>query len=173
MEENIVQKAKNGDREAFAKIFNNEFRQEMYVIAKLKLNNSEDAKDAIQETILEAFKSISQVRDEDKVTHWIMKVLVNKCNNIFRYNRRFEVLTGGNSEDIEANDEFIHINRQVDLFNMLEVLDTQSRQIIFLHYRGYSSKEISIIMKTNESTIRSKIKRAKARIKGKYGRGDI
>ena len=55
---------------------------------------------------------------------------------------------------------------------MLGSLEIDDRHMVFLYYRGYTSKEISSIMKVNENTVRTRIKRAFERIKRKYNRGD-
>lgn len=167
--EDIVEKAKAGDKAAFISIFDPEFRKEMYALAEFKLSNAEDAKDAIQDTILEAYKSIKSVKDNSKVKHWIMKVLVSKCNNIFRRNKKYEELTNEKTEDLYANDCIEDVNTRVDLGAMMYFLDSKSRDIMFLVYIGYTSKKISEILDMRESTVRCKIKRAKEKLRRKYG----
>ncbi|MBO5476620.1 MAG: RNA polymerase sigma factor [Clostridia bacterium] len=172
MDKEIVERAKQGDMNAFALIFNEDYIKELYVVAKLKLNNDDDAKDAIQETVLETFRNLNKIKFVNKLKPWILKVLMNKCNNIFRHNHRFETIEGKDSTDLEIEDEFTNINNKVDLFDMLGSLEIDDRHMVFLYYRGYTSKEISSIMKVNENTVRTRIKRAFERIKRKYNRGD-
>lgn len=54
----LIKKAQNGDKEAFISIIN-EHLQMMYKVAKTRLTSEEDIGDAIQETILSAYKSIN------------------------------------------------------------------------------------------------------------------
>ena len=80
----FIKKARKGDKEVFALIFDDEYRKEMYIYAKSKLKNNEDAKDAVQSTILEAYESIQNLRDDEKFKAWIRKILINKCRDIYR-----------------------------------------------------------------------------------------
>ena len=53
--EELIQKAKNGDKEAFTTIMLS-LEKDLYKIAKTRLKNDDDIYDAIQETIIEDLK---------------------------------------------------------------------------------------------------------------------
>ncbi len=171
MDEDIIQKAKNGDREAFELIFNEDLRKELYVLAMLKLNHEEDAKDAVQETVFEAFKSIKKLRENNKIKIWITKILMNKCNDILRYNKRVKVFSTKEINNYMNKDEVIYIDDDVTLFEMLGILEPLEKDIIFLYLKGYTSKEISSIINMNDNTVRTKIMRAKNNIRDYFSRG--
>ena len=171
MDEDIIQKAKNGDREAFELIFNEDLRKELYVLAMLKLNHEEDAKDAVQETVFEAFKSIKNLRENNKIKIWITKILMNKCNDILRYNKRVKVFSTKEINNYMNKDEVIYIDDDVTLFEMLGILEPLEKDIIFLYLKGYTSKEISSIINMNDNTVRTKIMRAKNNIRDYFSRG--
>ena len=171
MDEDIIQKAKNGDREAFELIFNEDLRKELYVLAMLKLNHEEDAKDAVQETVFEAFKSIKNLRENNKIKIWITKILMNKCNDILRYNKRVKVFSTKEINNYMNKDEVIYIDDDVTLFEMLGILEPLEKDIIFLYLKGYTSKEISSIINMNDNTVRTKIMRAKNNIRDYYTSG--
>ena len=73
--EELIKKAQKGDTEAFTQIVL-ELENELYKIAKTRLTNESDIQDAIQETMIETFKSIKKLRDQKKV-----KKMVNKNIN--------------------------------------------------------------------------------------------
>lgn len=174
MDEEIFNRAKLGNREAFAQIFTKDLQKEMYVIAKVRLNNDDDCKDAIQETILELYKSIRNIKDFRKLRPWILKVLINKCNNIFRYNHKFETYESGDPRHLEADDQIENINNSVDLYTLLDCLDSVEKQLIILYYiKQYTAGDISDMLDLNEDSIRTKIKRAIAKIRKRKGRGDM
>ena len=52
----LVRKAKKGDEEAFIKLIDN-YMLQMYKVAKSRMSNEEAIGDAIQETIMSAFKN--------------------------------------------------------------------------------------------------------------------
>lgn len=58
MEELIV-RAQDGDEEAFTELILN-ISDDLYKIAKTRIKNEEDISDAIQETMIETYKSIKK-----------------------------------------------------------------------------------------------------------------
>lgn len=69
--EELVQKAKENNNEAFTQLILN-IEMDMYKIAKLRLHNENDIEDAIQETILEAFKSLKKLKKNEYFKTWII-----------------------------------------------------------------------------------------------------
>lgn len=63
--EELIQKAKKEDKEAFTKLIL-EISNDLYKIAKTRITNTQDIEDAIQETMIEAFKSIKKLKDITK-----------------------------------------------------------------------------------------------------------
>ena len=81
--EELIKKAKDGDKEAFTTLMLS-LEKELYKIAKARLKNDDDIYDAIQETIIEAFKSIKKLKKIEAFKTWIIRILINKTNDIFR-----------------------------------------------------------------------------------------
>ena len=65
--EELVVKAKKGDKEAFTQIVLI-LKEDLYKIAKTRITNEADIEDAIQETMIEAYKSIKKIKDVISVT---------------------------------------------------------------------------------------------------------
>ena len=74
-----IQKAKNGD--AFIALMKS-YMQSMYKIARSILKSDEDVADAIQETILSCWEKIDQLKECRYFKTWMIRILINKCNNI-------------------------------------------------------------------------------------------
>ena len=172
MNKELIKKARKGDKKAFSLIFNDDYRKELYVLARSKLGNEEDAKDAVQDTILEAYIKIENLRNEEKFKCWIKKILINKCNDIYRnlnkHNLSFEDTVEAKFSD--GDDEFIDIENNIDIYSLLKFLNDKERQIILLHIRGYNNKEISKILKINQNTVRCNLMRIRRKIKSKNER---
>ena len=64
--ENLIIEAKKGNEEAFTQLFLI-LKEELYRIAKVKLNNDYDINDAIQETMINAYKNIKKSRKAKNV----------------------------------------------------------------------------------------------------------
>lgn len=82
----LVKKAKKGDGEAFVNIVK-QYEGVLYKVARRFLNNNEDVADAMQDTVMSAYKSINTLHDERYFNTWICKILINKCNGILNKNK--------------------------------------------------------------------------------------
>ena len=81
--EELIEKAKKGDRDAFTKLIM-DVENDLYKIAKTRITNEADIEDAIQETMIESYKSIKKLREPKKFKRWLITILINKCNRIYR-----------------------------------------------------------------------------------------
>ena len=169
--EELIQKAKNGDKEAFTTIMLS-LEKDLYKIAKTRLKNDDDIYDAIQETIIEAFKSIKKLKNTEAFKTWIIRILINKTNDIFRRKKhKKEILL----EDIK-NTEILNSYEEKDIDNLLDFnfmrkqLKYEDSVIITLYYmEGFSVREISDALDMKESTVKSRLYRGRKQIAEMYG----
>lgn len=174
MNNELINRAKDGDKKAFELIFSEDYRRELYIIAKSKLKNPEDVKDVVQETILLSYRNICDLKDVRKFEQWVNKILINNCNNIYRDRNRSNVSFDEFMEDIcvDITDDFILIDEDLDLFNFIDFLEDEEKYIMFLHMNEYNSREIGKILRMNSCTVRTKIRRIREKLKLKYRKRD-
>ena len=84
--ENLIKKAKKGDEEAFFKLIEIN-KNSLYKAGKSILNNDEDVADAIQETVISAYRNIKSLKDNSYFKTWLTKILINKCKDIISKNK--------------------------------------------------------------------------------------
>ncbi len=165
---NLVNKAKRNDYEAFCKLIEI-IKNDLYLIAKTRLKNEEDIADVIQETIITCYNNIRFLRKETSFKSWTIKVLINKCNKIYKNPNNINISIESNSINeyigtTENNDEKLNFE------DLIKDLSADEKLILTLYYYSrYTTKEISKITKIKENTIKSKISRAKEKIYKKYG----
>lgn len=160
----LILKAKNGDRNAFTTLILN-IEDELYKIARTRLNNEDDILDVIQDTIISAYKSIKKLRKPELFKKWIIKILINKCNDQYRKKQFIEL-----NENIVGEIEID--SSKIDFDCLMKILNYDERIAMTLFYlEGYTTKEIGKLLKTNENTIKTRIKRAKEKIKNRYKGG--
>ena len=163
-----VRRAQAGDAGAFAELYAL-VDKDLYRIALLNLNNQHDASDVVSDTVLEAYTSISKLRDEKAFKAWIIKILTVKIKN-----KRKEYKEINNfREDVDdlSDAEEAAVSKEID-FGSIEVMDgfkqlsEEERMVLSLSVvSGYKSEEIARMFGTNANTVRSKVARAKARLK--------
>ena len=66
MRADLVERARNGDREAFAQVAAAEVDR-LLAIARLILRDSDLAEDAVQETLITCWRQIPNLRDVDRL----------------------------------------------------------------------------------------------------------
>lgn len=85
--EELVEKSKKGDEQAFTELIIS-LESDLYKIARMRLECNDDINEAVQETIIEAFKSIKKVKKSEYFKTWLIRVLINKCNKIYKKEKR-------------------------------------------------------------------------------------
>ena len=173
----LVEKAKKGDKEAFSELMLL-IDNDLYKIAKTRIYNEEDIKDILQETMFKAFKSIKKLKDVKKFKYWIIKILINNCNTRYKEFNNSEKLyekinynyknksTSSNEKNIEI------VENTINFYQLINFLDKDEKTIILLYYNEqYTTKQIAKILKMKENTVKSKIARAKEKIKINYKEG--
>lgn len=144
-------------------------KNELYKIAKTRITNESDIDDVIQETMLETFRSIKKLRDPKKLKMWIIKILINKCNKVYRKKYKKEI-----SIDEYNLDNYIVINSQknieddINFYQLIQNLKYEERIVVLLFYmEEYSVEEISKMIKMNQNTVKTNLYRARQKIKKK------
>lgn len=166
----IVEKAMNGDKDSFSELINY-LKMDLYKIAKVRLKNEDDILDAIQETIISSYKSIKKLNNPDNFKKWIIKILINKCNNIYleKNNKNISLEEFTNIYEYEDENDFSNIEME----DILKYLNDEEKMIITLYYlEDYKSKEIAWLLDMNENTVKTKISRAKNKLKTKLEGGN-
>jgi len=77
-DEQLVERAVAGDADAFGEIVRR-WERRIYALAYGILGREEDARDAAQETFINAFRNLSNFRGEAKVSSWLHRIAVNQC----------------------------------------------------------------------------------------------
>ena len=166
MEETIL-KAQNGDKEALNKVIK-EIEPPLYKLALLKLKNIDDAQDVVQNTLIQIYKNLKQLRKPIYFKTWTTRILINECNKHYRIkSKRIEKLDNI-SDELEFELKIDEVNQKIDAIKVLESLDIKEKDIMILHINGYKNSEIAEILKMKENTVKTKIRRCKDKIKKNY-----
>lgn len=164
--EELILKAQKGDKQAFTDIILC-IKNDLYKIAKTRISNDDDIDDLIQETMIETYKHIKKLREPEKLKMWVIKILINKCNKLYRKKCRKDISI--NEYDLE---KYIILNSQKDIeddlnfYYLIKDLKYEERIVIVLHYmEQYSVKDISKILSMKENTIKTHLYRARENIR--------
>ncbi len=156
-------KNKARDKEAFTEIVL-KYKNLLYKIAVTKLENEEDRCEAIQETMISAFKTIHQLREVDKLKQWLVRIFINQCNSIYKKKKR-NIVSIENIENIETED-MENSHTKIDIYTSMKMLKQEERDVLILYYyAGYTMKEIAYTLKRKENTVKTILRRSLMKLK--------
>lgn len=165
--EELLDKAIQNDIDALEKILQS-INSDLYRVAKAKLDNEEDIKDAISETTIDVYKNLHKLKEKKYFKTWVIKILIHKCNDIYRSKyRQLKILTkflkSKNFEKVKNHTD--KVDEKLDFESFLKVLSEDEKIVIVLHYNNqYTVGEIADILNINVNTIKSRLNRGKQKI---------
>lgn len=120
-----------------------------------------EAEDVTQTVLLRLYLHKDAFESEDHLKHWLLRVTVNESRKILRsaWRRRTVPLEGwdGPTEDRREEQEVL---------DAVMSLETKYRLPVYLYYyEGCSVKEIAQILRSNPSTIQTRMQRAREKLK--------
>ena len=138
----LVEKAKKGDRSAFVELIDH-IKIKAYKTAYMQLGNKEDAKDAVQDTILKVYERISTLRQNEFFQTWFIRILLNECHDIQRSRSKIISLIQKQerNQDITTPDP----SRSVEMKELIGGLGEIHRLVIDLRYNhSFEDKSLCV-----------------------------
>jgi RNA polymerase sigma-70 factor (ECF subfamily) len=161
MQHDVVERARGGDHDAFATLAAAAiFRLD--AAARLILRDPDQAKDAVQETLVRAWRDLPTLRDPSRFDAWLHRLLVRACIDEARRLRRhrFDVdLTPIDPPDRDdANAVTVDRDQLERGFSRLE---PEARALIVLHhYLDLPLPEVAFALGIPLGTAKSRLHRA-------------
>jgi len=150
-------------REAYTKIYLR-YRERVYAYALRVLSNSEDAEDLFQEVFYRVYTRAATFEEEKSLGGWIFTIAHNLCLNKIRDRKPQEGLDNP-ALYIEPGEDFGENWKEV-IARAMASLPVEYREVIVLHeYEGMSYLEMTEILQTTIPAIKSRIYRAKGRLR--------
>lgn len=129
-------------------------------LAYAYLHNMSDAEDVLQDTLLQFLKTAPVLENPDHEKAWLLRVAGNLSKNRIAYNR----VRG--ADELE---ESLAAEQREDLsyvWDAVKSLPVKYREVIHLfYYEGYSTGQIAQLLRMNESTVRSRLRRGREQLK--------
>lgn len=159
----LVNQAIQGDRDAFIRLIR-QIENSLYNTAKSMLRKEEDVADAIQETILKAYKSLHTIREPQYFKTWIFRILINECNTILSCRS-----LSTSYAEVPAVQAHSSPYDEVDMREAVDRLDEQKRVVIVLHYfEDLSLRQVAEALDISESAVKMRLSRARQELYHKF-----
>jgi len=146
------------------------YRPALMSLALRMLRNADDAHDAVQDTLLKAYRALKDFDPERPIKPWLCRICANCCVDTVRNRQRGGdsleqheyMLDSGESVDVRASNDI----EEQHVRAAIHRLPDKYRQIIFMrHFRHMDVNEIAMELNRPEGTIKSWLFRARALLK--------
>lgn len=143
---NLIQLVQQGNTDAFEQLMRR-YQGQIFRISHSIVKNPQDAEDIVQDTFLQAYLKLDQLRHPDNFFSWLQKIAVNVSKN---HNSRsvpegiaFEELTEEH-QMISTPEEIILRNELINaIIESIETLPMKDRKIIKARMNGLDHRSIS------------------------------
>ncbi|WP_433749526.1 sigma-70 family RNA polymerase sigma factor [Paenibacillus amylolyticus] len=160
----LVNQAIQGDREAFIRLIR-DIENALYNTAKSMLRKEEDVADAIQETILNAYKSVHTLREPRYFKTWLFRILINECNTMLSRRSLSIAYAEVPSEKREHSSPY----DEVDMREAVDRLEESKRIVVVLHYfEDLSLRQVADALNISESAVKMRLTRARQELYQKF-----
>ncbi|WP_332650025.1 RNA polymerase sigma factor [Lysinibacillus sp. 54212] len=125
----------------------------------------EVAEDIVQESFMAFYEKAAQYKGEASVKNYLRKIVINRCHDYLRKKKRWQLfLPFKNAKSAEQ--EVVLSNEKSALLQAVMRLKEKYRETIILYYfEELSTVQIAELLGLNESTVRSRLKRARDELK--------
>ena len=138
----------------------------------LYLHDREMAEDAVQETFLKVYRSLTNFRGEANEKTWLTRIAINTCKDMLRSGWFRHMDRRVTAETLPAREEADPYHREVAAAVMN--LPRKLREVILLYYySGLNTLEIAETLKISQPAVTGRLKRARERLKTDLGGGGI
>ena len=150
------------DRERFVAQVT-ELQETLYRTARSILCNEQDAQDAVQEAVTQAFARLHTLRDPAKFKPWLLRILVNTCYDACR-RRRSTVYLEAVEETLAAPQS--DCEERMSLWSAVMRLPEEQKAVVTLfYYEDLPIRAISEVLGVTQGTVKTRLSRARGRLR--------
>jgi RNA polymerase sigma-70 factor (ECF subfamily) len=165
MRPDLVERARSGDREAFAQLASGEV-DHLLVIARLILRDSGLAEDAVQETLLRCWRQLPKLREIERFEGWLYRILVNAAADEAKRHRRFASTIVVIQAEPSSADATQIISDREQLERGFRRLSVDHRAVVVLHhYADLPLTEVAMALGIPTGTAKSRYHYAMAALR--------
>ena len=158
MDRDLVERARGGDREAFA-VLVHQVSGSLYAVAFRILRDAGLAEDALQNALVLGWRQLPRLRDPDRFEAWIHRVLVHACyDEAARGRSRTSVLRILPVDGLSTPDGTGAVDDRDELERAFRRVSVEQRAVFVLHhYLGLPLVEVAELLGIPAGTARSRL----------------
>lgn len=158
-DEELIQRIRSGETEAYTLLVRR-YQSLVFAVAYHSVGNSEDAQDVAQNVFIRAYTRLDQVHSA--LGPWLKQIAFNESLAWKKKHRRLEAPF----DDVPVSSHAASTEAKVLVAAALRAIDEPSRLTVILFYlHAYSLKEIAAFLDEPVTTIKSRLRNARAKLR--------
>jgi RNA polymerase sigma-70 factor (ECF subfamily) len=181
-DEQLVKAARGGDERAFSELFTRHQKRLMMLALQYRLT-TQDAEDAVQQTMLKTWQGLAGFRGESRFATWITRVLINEVFQLQRRRARMRLeemesatltatLESGSRwtpRQLSQEQRLLTIERNRVVHAALRTLPESLRSVLRMQFFDERSlEEIAAEMDRPVATVKSRRHRARLELRKRF-----
>jgi RNA polymerase sigma-70 factor (ECF subfamily) len=163
-----IRAAQHGDSRAFEELMIASERRVAQVAWRI-LGDTEEVKEAVQETCLRVFRHLGRYDESRDFFGWLYRIAVNVCRDLDQRRRRRRIFMPIDdalpmSTQPRTNDDAAMLRRAIDTLPERERL-----AIILRDIEELSTEDVAEILGNSPATVRVQISKARAKLRAWFG----
>ncbi len=145
-----------------------EFHEKLFNFIRSKVRSNEDAEDILQNVFIKIHNNIDTLKSRDKLTSWVYQVARNTINDCYRTCYKVDQSELDENMDIISELDEKNLNHEVSrsINTLRDELSSEHKEVLTLYEEGgLKHREIALTLGISENTSKSRLKRAKVKLK--------
>lgn len=163
-ENELIRKAQRGDVASFERLIRSH-RSKLLRMVQTLAGNSEDAEDALQETLLQVYRALPGFRGDSAFSTWLYRIAINRTRNWIRTQARASserfaerIAAVGAAPQPRLDEELVGRERRQEIRRaLLKLPDHYRRAILLRHYLDMTYEEVAEVLAVPIGTVRSRL----------------
>jgi RNA polymerase sigma factor (sigma-70 family) len=165
-QQHLLEAVRSGDKEAFKDLVHPLIAR-AYRTALAIVRSSHLAEEAVQNSLIELYKTIIAGKEIHNLHGWFSRLIANRSLDLLRHESRFN--KGLDIDNVEIEDkagspieQLVNKERSDQVFEAILSLETEQRAIVMLYYyQEMKIEEISSLLNVKAGTVKTRLYRAR------------
>jgi RNA polymerase sigma-70 factor, ECF subfamily len=166
----VVRRVLDGEADAF-RILVDRYYDRCLRLATHLLGATADAEDAVQDTLLRAYRHLGSYQERDRFSAWLFRILVNQCRTLGGRRRGAQLLHARAAAEYEDGEPAVEHPEEreavrEELERALAQLDPDQREAVVLKFADdLTYDEMSVVTGVGVSALKMRVQRACRRLR--------
>lgn len=182
-ERELVSRCQAGDLSAFDNLMQ-QYEKKVYSLCFRMTGRPDDAADLAQDAFLKAYRAIHAFKGQSSFSTWLFRIVTNTClderrrlgrrPSVFSLDRPLETNDGELALTLPDNSPdplavVVQSELQAEIQKLLNMLPADQKMVLILRdLEGYSYEEIAAALNITLGTVKSRLNRARIRLRELY-----